>query len=58
MRLPNQSVPVMRSAGSSPARTGIGMSQSVPCQLCMAACNQLGGIAKTLCILACNATVC
>jgi hypothetical protein len=57
MRLPKQSKPVARSVSSSPAKVGVAPS-SIPCDLCMAACNQLSGIAKTLCVMACNATVC
>ncbi|MGA7973026.1 MAG: hypothetical protein WCA36_09475 [Pseudolabrys sp.] len=59
MKMPNQSPPVMRSV--SPAamlKPGVNASQGITCQLCLAACNQLSGLAKTLCIAACDATVC
>ena len=45
MRLPKQSKPVARSVSSSPSKVGVAPS-SIPCDLCMAACNQLSGIAK------------
>ncbi len=57
MRMPNQTPPVARGISTGPAKNGTGPS-SIPCDLCMAACNQLSGIAKTLCVMACNATVC
>lgn len=57
MRMPNQTPPVARGISTGPAKNGTGPS-SIPCDLCMAACNQLSGFAKTLCVMACNATVC
>ena len=67
--LPNIQPPVDRSerarqqhvkhrAPQQSFRGAVGTSESIPCMLCMAACNQLGGIAKSLCQMACNATVC
>ena len=59
MVLPKQSPPVARQVShAAMLKAGIGASQSIPCQLCHAACDQLGGIAKTLCNLACDNTVC
>jgi hypothetical protein len=57
MRMPIQSKPVSR--GVSPAAMKDAVAPSgVACDLCMAACDQLGGFKKTLCQLACNHTVC
>lgn len=57
MKLPHQSAPVVRTVGGSTAARNVTPS-GIPCDLCMAACNQLSGIAKMLCQAACNATVC
>ncbi len=57
MKLPNQSAPVVRNNGTV-AATALITPSGIPCDLCLAACNQLGGFAKTLCIMACNSTVC
>ena len=35
----------------------VGASQNKWCEFCMAACDQLEGEAKTLCKLACSATI-
>jgi hypothetical protein len=57
MRMPIQSKPVSR--GVSPAAMKDTVAPSgVACDLCMAACDQLGGFKKTLCQLACNHTFC
>jgi hypothetical protein len=56
MRMPNQSIPVVRVASISAMGSAVTPS-SIQCDLCMAACNQLNGIAKTLCQAACSSTV-
>jgi hypothetical protein len=58
MRLPKQSKPIARSVSSSPWKAGLAPSQSKLCDLCLIACAELSGNAKTLCILACNAAIC
>jgi hypothetical protein len=59
MHLPHQSAPVQRNVSPAAIRNnGLTASQSIPCQLCMMACDHLSGIAKTLCQLACQHTVC
>lgn len=46
-------------AGQTQAFKGnVTQSDGIACQICMAGCNLLSGIKKTLCIAACNATVC
>jgi hypothetical protein len=57
MRIPSQSKPVMRDISATPMKHGV-MASGIACDLCMAACNELSGFAKTLCQLACSKTVC
>jgi hypothetical protein len=57
MRLPNQSEPVARTTSVARLKNGVTPS-GIVCDLCMTACNQLNGIAKQLCQLACQKTVC
>jgi hypothetical protein len=59
MNLPHQAAPVRRQVSESKFEAGrVTASNGVACQLCMAACDQLGGTAKTLRRLACQHTVC
>ena len=58
MHLPRQSAPVQRHLSTSAIRNNGIASQSIPCDICMMACDHLSGIAKTLCQLACQNTVC
>ncbi|WP_170110358.1 hypothetical protein [Flavilitoribacter nigricans] len=57
MNLPKQAVPVQKASKVNYRSNGMQLS-SIPCDICMAGCSMLTGIAKTLCIAACNATVC
>jgi len=58
MHLPKQSAPVRRRPSETKlAGDQIGPS-NIACDICMAGCNLLSGIAKSLCILACQKTVC
>ena len=57
MNLPRQSRPVTR--GVSTARNQAGVQPSgIACDLCKLACNALPEPAKTLCMIACDKTVC
>ena len=58
MNLPRQSRPVERSVSVARARAGVQPSDSIGCTLCKVACNALPEPAKTLCLLACDKTVC
>jgi hypothetical protein len=58
MRMPTQSPPVERRVSASALRQGGLAASGIACDLCMAGCNELSGIAKTLCQLACQKTVC
>jgi len=58
MRLPKQAKPVERSQIEARAEYRAIKPSDLACDLCLAACNQLSGAAKTACIIACDATVC
>ena len=58
MRMPIQSVPVSRRGVSTAAMKDTVAPSNIPCDICMAGCDQLSGIAKSLCQLACSKTVC
>jgi hypothetical protein len=57
MNLPRQSRPVERNVSVARARAGVQPS-GIACDLCKLACNALPEPAKTLCMLACDKTVC
>ncbi len=57
MKIPTQAKPVQRGVSTSAFQSNMTPS-GIPCTLCKAACNSLSGMAKTLCILACDNTVC
>jgi hypothetical protein len=56
MRLPKQAKPVMHMQTSASAYAGTVKPSDLECDLCLIACNQLGGIAKQICIAACYET--
>ncbi len=58
MRLPKQAAPVLRNVSAARFNAERVAAAGIACDICMAGCNLLSGIAKTLCIMACNATVC
>jgi hypothetical protein len=58
MRMPIQSTPVSRGVSTTAMRDAVAPSGGIACDLCMAACDHLSGIPKTLCRLACSRTVC
>jgi hypothetical protein len=57
MRIPSQAAPISRNVSITPSLDAISPSD-LGCSLCMLACDQLDGIAKTLCQIACQETVC
>jgi hypothetical protein len=57
MKLPNQSKPVLRTGMDSVKSDAVNPS-GLACLACKAACGSTIGFAHTLCIAACNATVC
>lgn len=58
MKLPNQAVPVLKASKVNYRSNGMQLSETPACMACMAGCSLLSGWKKTLCIAACNATVC
>jgi hypothetical protein len=58
MHLPKQSAPVRRQPSQAKLDGDQIGPSNIACNICMTACDQLGGIAKSLCILACQKTVC
>jgi len=59
MRLPKQAEPVSHVRSSANAYVGrVGPSGEPECTLCKIACDQLSGVARQLCLLACQQTVC
>ena len=58
MKFPNQARPVARGYNRSLDRSAGVNPSGIVCDLCKTACNELSGIAKTLCLLACDNTVC
>ncbi len=59
MNLPHQAVPVPRHVSETKFEAGrVTASNGIACQLCMAACDQLSGMSRTLCQLAYQHTVC
>ena len=57
MKLPTQTAPVSRTASGTTAQSQI-VASGIPCMVCKAGCDLLSGTAKTLCLLACDKTVC
>ncbi|MDY8136456.1 hypothetical protein [Aquimarina sp. 2201CG5-10] len=55
MRIPIQSVPVNSQLSQS---VNGGINASSACSICKAGCSLLSGFKKTLCLLACDNTVC
>lgn len=58
MNLPLQAPPVSRQASVHHYNAAHIASSDIACTICRAACDQLGGIARQLCLLACDRTVC
>jgi len=58
MNLPLQAPPVSRQVSQSKFDANHVTGSGIPCTLCKLACDRLSGIAKQLCLLACNKTVC
>lgn len=59
MNLPIQSSPVIRSVSiAAIGKAGVQASDSIGCTLCRVACNALPEPGRTLCLLACDRTVC
>lgn len=59
MNLPVQALPVRRDASTSRYNaSAVAASDGPACTVCKLACNTLGGFAKTLCLMACDKTVC
>jgi hypothetical protein len=57
MKLPIQAVPVKRVASASAIDQGI-VASGIACTICKTACSALAPVPQSLCIAACNATVC
>ena len=58
MNLPRQSRPVARGVSTVRRQPGVQPSDSIGCSLCKLACGALPEPAKTLCMIACDKTVC
>ena len=58
MHIPLQAPPVRRHAGTAHYDAGRIVSSNIACTICRTACNALGGLARQLCLEACNRTVC
>ncbi len=58
MKLPKQANPIQRTNSAAKIDAQISPSDGIACTLACLACNQLSGMAKTLCIIAANATGC
>jgi hypothetical protein len=55
--MPRQHMPVTRAGASTRSVAGVQPSDLL-CDLCRFGCDRLSGIAKQLCLIACNETVC
>lgn len=58
MNLPIQSRPVMRTVSIAKEKPGVQASDGLGCNLCRAACSALSEPARSLCLIACDRTVC
>lgn len=58
MNLPLQAPPVNRYVTHSRYDAAQVTASNIGCTICRTLCDQLGGIPKQLCLLACDKTVC
>lgn len=58
MKFPNQAQPVARGYNRSHDRSASVNASGIACDICRIGCQALPEPAKSLCLLACNNTVC